>query len=312
MATRGHVVRTLGACVIVAGGRTVALAQTPVVVKVGAGITEGNAQVFYAIDQGFFKKSGVDVDLTLLRSGGPIMEAIVAGQLQAGSGNSVSLGSAVLRGIPLVVVAPGQIWVAGSPAAAIVVAADSAIKSMKDLAGKTVGVTSLRNVGELAFRTYFDQAGVDASGVKFVEFAPLQVAEAVASGRVAAGTLVDPELSNAIATGKVRRLLGAYDAISKLFYLTVWFAASDWLAKNKELGKRFADGIIQGGMWGEANREQARLVLAKYTKVMGALSTTRFGNHLDPALLQAIWDPAYKYKIYNAPVRAADYCWDGR
>lgn len=312
MVSRLRVLRALGACAVVSHGRTVALAQTSTVVKIGCGVTEGNAQAFYAADQGFFKKNGLDAELTLLRSGNPVMEGIVAGQLQAGSGNSVSLGSAILRQIPFVVTAPGQVWLAGSPSAAIVVAADSPVKSVKDLAGKTLGTISLRNVGELAFDTYLDQAGVDVGSVKFVELPPAQVGEAVASGLVAAGTLVDPQLSAAIASGKVRRLLGAYDAIAKAFYLTVWFSTRDWLEQHKETAKRFADAIVQGGMWGDANRAQAGVVLAKFTKVEEARPEAVFGRGLDPALLQAIWDPSYKYKIYNAPLRAADYCWDGK
>lgn len=312
MIARARALRSFGAAAVVAARPSVVLAQVPVPVKVGSGITEGNAQAFYALDQGFFKKNGIDAQLTFLRSGGPIMEAIVAGQLEVGSGNSVSAGSAILRSIPFLVIAPGQVWEAGSPEAAIVVAANSPIRSMKDLAGKTVATISLRNVGELAFDAYLDQAGVDLSSVKFVELAPLSIADAVASGRVAAGTLIDPQLSSAIAAGKVRRLANAYDAISKLFYLTIWFATRDWVDRNRDTTKRFADAIIQGGVWAETNGDQARLILAKYTKVTEEKTNARWGHRLDPALLQPIWDASYKYKIFGAPLRAVDYCWNGK
>jgi NitT/TauT family transport system substrate-binding protein len=312
MLTRARVLRSLGAGALIIGRPTVTLAQTPVSVTVGSGITEGNAQAFYALDEGFFRKNGIDAQLTFLRSGGPIMEAIAAGQLEVGSGNSVSAGSAILKGIPFIVIAPGQVWVAGSPEAAIVVAANSPIKSIKDFAGKTVATISLRNVGELAFDAYLDQAGVDLNSVKFVELPPMQIADAIVSGRVAAGTLIDPQLSSAVAAGKVRRLASAYDAISKLFYLTIWFANRVWVDRNKETTKRFADAIIQGGVWAETNGEQARLILAKYTKVTEEKTNARWGHSLDPALLQSIWDASYKYKIFGGPLRAADYCWTGK
>lgn len=304
--------RNLGAAVVAIGRPTVVLAQAPVVVKVGSGITEGNAQAFYAIDQGFFKKNGVDAQLTFLRSGNPIMEGVVSGQLDVGSGNSVSAGSAILRSIPFLVIAPGQVWVAGSPEAAIVVAANSTIKSFKELRGTTVGTISLRNVGELAFDAYLDQAGVDLNSVKFVELAPLQTADAVAGGRVAAGSMVDPQLTSAINAGKVRRLAPAYDGIAKQFYLTIWFATQDWISRNKESTRRFADAITEGGVWAEMNAEHAASILAKYTKVTEQRTTARWGHNLDPALLQPVWTAAYKYKIFDGPLRAADYCWNGK
>ena len=38
----------------------------------------------------------------------------------------------------------------------------------------------------------------------------------------------------------------------------------------------------------------------------------RFGRKLDPTLLQPLFDAAYNYKLYGAPLRAADVCWDGK
>jgi NitT/TauT family transport system substrate-binding protein len=312
MISRARVLRTLGAGALIVGGGTGVRAQSLPVIKVASGMIEPNAQVFYAIDMGFFKKNGLDIDLTLVRSGGVAMEAIVAGQIAAGSGNTVSLGSAILRNIPFVVLAPGQICDAKAPTAAIVVAPNSPIRTLKDLAGKTLGVVSLRNIGELAFDAYFDQVGVDRAGVKFVELAPPEAAEAVFGGRVAAATINEPELGIAVAAGKVRRLASAYDAVSKLFYLTVWFSTRDWLDKNKDLAKRFADGIVQGGGWAESNREQSLAILFKYTKMKEEKSIMRFGRKLDPTLLQPLFDAAYNYKLYGAPLRAADVCWDGK
>lgn len=307
---------TLGACAtgaLFTGLRTTALAQTPITIRVGSGNVEPNAQVFYAIDAGFFKKNGVEAQLTILRSGGVTMEAIVSGQLDCGVGNTVSLGSAVLRKIPFEVIAPGIYWDAKYPNAAIVVAANSTIKSAKDLNGKTLGVTSLGSIDGLGIESYMDANGGDLSTVKFVELVPSAQAESVAAGRVAAGVINDPELSSAVAAGKIRRLVDAYNDVARLFYGTVWFTTSDWLNKNKDGAKRFADAIAAAGAWAESNRSQALPILEKYTKFHEDKSIARYGrNPVEAKYLQPVWDAAYKYKIYPAPLKAADYCWNGR
>jgi NitT/TauT family transport system substrate-binding protein len=307
--------RLLGTIAAVAGSSvtrpTIALAQAPVAVKVGSGNVEANAQVFYAIERGFFEKNGIDAKLTILRSGGVTMEAIVAGQLETGVGNTVSLGSAILRKIPFEVIASGAVWDSTSPTGAIVVAVNSSIKSLADLAGKTLGVTSLRSVDQVAFESYLEQNGVPLSSVKYVELVPSAMAETVAAGRVDAGIINDPELATALAAGRVRKLANAYDGIAKLFLITAWFALHGWVDKNKETAKRFSDAIVAAGIWAEQNRDQAMVTLAKYTKFTETHSAVRYGHRLDPAQLQPVWTAAYKYKIYAAPLNAVDHCWSG-
>jgi NitT/TauT family transport system substrate-binding protein len=287
-------------------------AQSLTTVSVGSGNVEPNAQVFYAIDKGFFKKNGLDAQLTILRSGGVTMQAIASGQLETGVSNTVSLGSAVLRKIPFVVIAPGLYWDTNAPNAAIVVAPNASFRSAKDLNGQTLGVTSLGSVDGLGFSSYLDQNGGDADSVKYVELVPSAMAEAVASGRVAAGIINDPELSVAVAAGKVRKLAKAYDGIAPLYYGTVWLSTRDWVTKNKDAARRFADAIVSAGAWAESNRPQALEILAKYTKFKEERSVARYGRRLDPKYLQPVWDAAFKYKIFPSPLRAVDYCWDGK
>jgi NitT/TauT family transport system substrate-binding protein len=306
---------TLSACAaggLFAGTRTTTLAQTPLVVRLGSGNVEPNAQVFYAIDVGIFKKNGIDGQLTILRSGGVTMEAIASGQLDVGVSNTVSLGSAIIRKIPFVVIAPGIYWDARYPNAAIVVAPNSTIKTAKDLNGTTIAVTSLGSIDGLGIQSYLDKNGGDLNSVKFVELTPSAQAESVFAGRVAAGVINDPELSNAIAAGKVRRLVDAYNDVSRLYYGTVWLTTQDWLAKNKDGAKRVASSLEEAGAWAESNRDKMLPILEKYTKFHEDKSIAHYGRTLEPKYLQPVWDAAYKYKIFPSPLKAEDYCWNGK
>ena len=138
------------------------------------------------------------------------------------------------------------------------------------------------------------------------------MAETIAQGRVAAGIINDPELSNALAIGKVKKLVNAYDGIAKLYYGTIWLTTQEFLSKNKETVKRAADALVTAGEWAENNRPQALVILEKYTKFHEDKSVARYGRKLEPTLLQPVWDAAYKYKIYREPLKATDFCWDGK
>ncbi len=78
--------------------------------KLACGNLEANAQGYYAQDAGFFQKAGLDVEITILRSGPAVAAAIVGGDAQVGVSNVISLASAKLRGIPLSIIAPGGIF----------------------------------------------------------------------------------------------------------------------------------------------------------------------------------------------------------
>jgi NitT/TauT family transport system substrate-binding protein len=316
MQTRGRMLSTtIGACAsgaMFAGTRSTTLAQAPLAVRVGAGTVESNAQAFYAIDMGFFRRNGLDPQFTQLRSGGVIMEAVISNQLDYGVSNPVSFGSALLRKIPFLIIAPGFFWDGRFPNAGIVVAPNSPAKTAKDLNGQTVGVTSLGSIDQLGYQTFMDAGGGDLASLKYLEVVPSAMAETVAQGRIAAGIINDPEFSNAIAIGKVKKLVNAYDGIGKLFYSTIWFSTQEFVAKNKETTKRVADALSAAGEWAENNRPQALVILEKYTKFHEDKSVARYGRKLDPALLQPLWDAGYKYKIYREPLKAAEFCWDGK
>ena len=79
----------------------------PVHLRVGTGTVEANAQLFYAVDMGFTKKNGLDVEVVKLRSGTTTMAAIAAGDLQCGVANTLSLGAAHQRNVPLVLIEGG-------------------------------------------------------------------------------------------------------------------------------------------------------------------------------------------------------------
>jgi NitT/TauT family transport system substrate-binding protein len=286
--------------------------STPLHLRVGTGTVEANAQIFYAADNGFFKKNGLDIEVVKLRSGTTTMAAIVAGDLQCGVANVLSLGAAHQRTVPLIMFAPGAYYDGAVPTTTLVVAPDSALKTAKDLNGKTVAVISVGGLDQLALDAYVDRNGGDLSAVKCIEVPPSAMADALAQGRIAAAVMNDPEMSQALEAKQVKVIANGYDAIAKLFMQTAWFSTQDWLDKNKDVAKRVADALVAGGQWGMSNPEAAALILAKWTGSKEARPRIRFANKLDPALIQPVYDSALKYKLLAGQVTAADFVWNGK
>ncbi len=309
--SRATLIRT-GAAALAMAPIAARAQAAPVKLRVGTGTVEANAQIFYAADMGFFKKNNLDVEVVKLRSGTTTMAAIVAGDLQCGVANVLSLGAAHQRNVPLVLIAPGAYYDGNAPTTTMVIAPDSTVKSAKDLNGKAVAVISVGGLDQLALDAWVDKTGGDLASVKCIEVPPSAMADALARGTIAAAVMNDPEMSQAIENKQVKLLANGYDAISKLFMQTAWFSTQEWLDKNKDVAKRFGDAIVAGGAWGQANPEQASVILQKWTGSKEAHPKIRFASKLDTNLIQPVYDSAAKYKLLTGAVTASDFAWNGK
>ncbi|HXF34359.1 MAG TPA: ABC transporter substrate-binding protein [Candidatus Acidoferrales bacterium] len=300
-----------GAGFLAAGALDAASAQTSAPLKLGVGMVEANAQGYYGADAGFFKQARVNVEIQQMRAGTAIAAAIAGGSLQAGVSNVVSLGAAHQRGIPFVIIAPGAYYDAKYPTAAAVVAPNSPIKSGKDLEGKVIGGISVGGLDQVAMWAYVDKSGGDVGTLKYVEVTNGIIAEALAQGRIASASMNDPELSEAVAQGRVKILGHAWNAISPLFMQTAWFTTRDWLEKNKDTARRLQQALVAAGNWGMKNSTEGAAILAKYIGSKEQHAIMRFGDKLDPRFIQPVFDAGAKYKILP-PTTAADFIWDGK
>jgi NitT/TauT family transport system substrate-binding protein len=287
-----------------------AFAQTLATLNVGAGLIESHAEAYYGAATGQFEKRGLTVSVHTIRNGSAIAAAVASGDLQIGCSTILQLAQARGHGIPYVIIVPGGIHDGRTfHTAEIVVPADSAIASAKELSGATVAVSTLNGLDQLATSVLIDKSGGDSSTTKFVEIPPSAMVEAMSAGRVAATSMQEPELS--AAGTRVRRLGDGLDAIAKVFVTTSWFTTESWLAANKETARRFGEAIVAAGAWSMANPVPAAAILAKYLSFKLPRATQPFATKRDFGSIPALLAAAVKYKMI-APVNLAELVWDGR
>jgi NitT/TauT family transport system substrate-binding protein len=307
---RRDLVSRLGLGVLAAGVPQRAFTQTPLKMRVGIGLIEVHAQGYYALDQGFFKKNGLDVELHQLQLGAVVAEGVASGDLDAGQSNLFSILAGHQHGLPFMMIAPSSTYdVNDPPHDELVVLKDSPIKTVKDLAGQTIGVFSIGGAQQLFVSALVDKGGGDVASLKFFPLPPNAMVAGLQQGRVAAIDLSEPDLT--LNADKIRPLGNTLAAIAPRGLEGAWFANTNWLAKNKDGAKRFADAIVQAGQWSMQNPEPAGLILQKYLKTKATRAIVKFGTVLDPALVQPFCDAAARYKLLQ-PMKATDVVWNGK
>jgi len=282
-------------------------AQSTAKIRVATTPIELGAEVLYAQDQGFFKKAGVDVDVQIMDSGAAIAAAVASGSLDVAQGNLVTLATAHERGLPFVVVAPAGLYSANDPTTSLVVSKTSALKTAKDLEGKTVALNGLRNITQIGADAWIDQNGGDYAKVHYVEMPFPQMGAALEAGRIDAAVIAEPELSTALAGG-ARVIAQPYTSIAKQFLIGGWFTTGAWAKAHPAELKRFVGAIVEAGKWANGHRAESARILEKYTKirVSPSMKRTIYAERLNPGDIQPLIDAAAKYKSIKSGFPAAE------
>ena len=151
------------------------------------------APLFIAIQNGYFRDLGLEVDTTPSAGGAAGIPGLIGGSFDIVYGNVVSVLLAAQQGLDVKVIAAGT-KVAGpeTDTTPIIVRSDSGIKNGKDLEGKSIAVNTRNNVIWLYARAWIKATGGDPDKVAFKEIPFPQIEDALRQQRVDAAFLVAP------------------------------------------------------------------------------------------------------------------------
>lgn len=254
----------------------------------------------YAQNAGFFREGGLDVTLQQGGTGAIVAQAIVGGATDIGKASITSIIAAYARGLPFAVIAPGLSYRKEDPTAGYLVKADSPLKTVLDLQGKTVTCSAIGDIAYLGLRALIDKAGGDSSSVKFIEMPFPAVSAAILQGRVDAGLMGEPAMMQDVKAGKLRYFVDELTGYSRPILEVVYFTTRDWASKNKETVAAFSKAILRGAAYANTHVAETVPLLLPLTKMDPTVAMEmRHGysaTTFDPAAIQPVIDLMVKYK----------------
>lgn len=228
------------------------------------------APLYLGQKKGFFAERGIDLKMELAQGGAAIVPGVVSGQFQFGFSNVTSLMIAQTKGVPIKSVVNGVATngKVGADVTGVAVKKDSPIKSAKDLAGKTVAVNTLQNIGDTTVRESVRKAGGDPSKVKFLEMPFDQMPAALDGGQVDAAWMGEPALT--IAKGQGARVVASpFAETDPKLTAATYFAATKLTKENPDLVKKFTEAMTESLKYASEHPDEARQILTTYTKIDG-------------------------------------------
>jgi NitT/TauT family transport system substrate-binding protein len=247
-------------CLALAFGMAPVAAQEPIKLRFGKlGPNLGMARAHVAELQGFFKKHGLDVQITQFRASPELNTAVVSGAIDIAISGMTSVLTARQRNLPV------KAFFVETVAPFYFLLASPEIESMKDAAAKgaVAGVSGIGSLDYTITRYLFKRAGLDPDKIKYVQAGtPAQRTAALEAGRVQIALSAVPEKYEVLRRGKVKEIARMSD-YSKNFTLEAFWAKEDYLASNGEAVRRFLAAMDDTAMWIRTSPE-APAVLAKF------------------------------------------------
>ncbi len=282
----------------------IARAQAGPKIRIGFWPVAAGLPFFAAVDKGYFKEAGLDVEPLKFAGAQQVMEAMLAGRSDGSANGTGSANLAIGE-----IAQPGLFKIfATNPSNAkyvleeFIVAKDSPMKVMADLKGKRIASgPGIQNV-TLA-KTMLERSG---AGVMSVTELPIgQHVAAIAAGQIDAAYTLEP-------TGTIGRLNGTTKVLEAgvvAHYilgdpLAPWHGGSaslttEFIKKHPAETKKFIAAYAKGIELVRARPDEARQSLKGYTAIEGALTAEV------PLASYMLWnefkasDVAYFQKFYD-------------
>ena len=213
--------------------------------------------VWMAKDSGAFDKYGIQADVIFISSGPVVVQALIGGDLQGGSGATNAVINAILNGAPIIGVAA----TANRPYHRLFVQPE--INRLEDLKGKTLGVTRFGSITDNLTRILLRKSGLEGT-VNVRQMGGTIEVSAAFQNRVIAGAVTsDLRVSPPSQAKILTRLID----LGIPYSMNMIAVSREYLRRNPETVERMVRAYADGVAFMNRQKEQALKIIAKYARL---------------------------------------------
>lgn len=258
--------------------------DAPATLNVGVIPIVDVAPLYLGMEQGFFAEENLTIEPQLAQGGAAIVPAVVSGDFQLGFSNNVSILLARDKGLPIRIVSPGVEISPDTTSGAedsegrklgyceILVPEASPIRSPEDLAGTTIAVNTLRNIGPVTINAALRANDVDPADVEYTEIGFPDMLGALESGQVDAAWECEPFVTQGIEQG-ARGVLNPYRETHPNLSVATYVATEPYIAENPGVIARFDRALARSFEYAASHPDEVRAAVMGYGEVPEELAS---------------------------------------
>ena len=263
--------------------------------------------MWIADEEGIFARNGLQVQITNVAGAGLTPIALQNGEVDLGIQTAPDFLQAVSQGLELTAVTGLSMNTAENPRLFVVAGKASGITAAAGLASKRIGVPSRNGSFEVSTVELLHRAGVETTGIRWVEVPFAQMTAAL-----------DAKTVDAVATSVVQRgalqaagnpVVLDLSAFSPLTLVTFLSARTEWAAGNADTIAKVRTSLDEAATFARQNPDRAAQIITARTGLPPAvaqrITPPRVESHVQAAQLQTWADAMTRQGLLDAPIDVA-------
>jgi len=206
--------------------------------------------LYQAVEKGYFKAHGLEVELNVLNNGPAVASSVQSGSLDVGYAATIPIAAARSRGQDFRFFAAAAWQSETSPITMYVASNRAKVNSFADIAGKTVAVNAAGGGCELGAQDHTEAAGLPWRSFKLLIIPFPQIQAALEMGNADVACIVDPFFASVMASEKIGARVIATGPVANLGSQRVmvdgFFAREGWLHANADKAAAFTAALEAG------------------------------------------------------------------
>jgi NitT/TauT family transport system substrate-binding protein len=264
------------------------------------------APFWIALDGGYFEAQGLHVREVSNKDTSTALTKVQSGEADVGLATYPAMFIAQDQGIGnLRFVSDGTYAKSGSNQ--LVTVPNSPVKTVNDLAGKRIGITSETQASGILTKSVMHDHNVDYSGVHWVPLAFPDMAPALQRDQIDAAYMPEPFLTQAASTVGAFGVVDAGSGSTQDFPLTGYTAKGEWAQNNPRTMAAFQRAMINATR-AAADRGKVEEVVPKHTKVTADIAKLMklpgFETKPDGVRIQRVADLLFGLHVISKKIEA--------
>ena len=239
------------------------------------------------IQEGIFAKHGLEIEASASAGDAKLQQLLTAGSTDIGIGSGPGMAFAV-KGVPAKAVAAMY----GLPRnMAVMVGYDSSVKSVAELKGKKLGVTTVGSLTAWIGDRINQKEGWGKDGIDVVPIGGMPPARAAIKTHQIDGYIGALETGYQLEENKEWRVITPATPFVDHFITHVLFARNEVVQKNPAAVRAFLEGWFETIAWMKSHKEQSVAISAKVINVTPSVAARAYDEQIGGFSTDGSFDP---------------------
>ena len=274
--------------------------ETPKI-KVGVLPVVDVAPFYRAVENGYFKQQGLDVEVVAAASGPKAIEALIGGNVEiAVTSYPGAFAAQAKKAADIKIVA--DLYAARAGHGVLVSAPTGTIRRPEDVPGKRIAVTSTGSISDLALMSVLQSKGLDVSTIKWVPMGLPDMGPALQRGDIDGAVAIEPFVTLTEKSVGAMPIVDIASGATAELSMSGFASVAKWVQANPNTLAAFQRGLAKGIADVKADRTGVlEPILVKYVHIDQATASlvhiSDYPESLDAIRLQRVADLMRQFNV---------------